>query len=261
LVTVANDRETVLITIADIAKKLEGSLYHGTEKALDPAKMDQEKERVIWNELVKTVGRLEAQAQGIDTSVAYLEKLKNFEESVLFDIFIAKAVVPGIKVAEDDAQKYYYNHLEDYASPLMLKMNSLAFTKQDSAQEALKKLQAGSDLKWVSSNVNDLADEDNKDVLALGDSLLSVNALPHDLQHQVAGAQQGDLFLFAGPNNLYYVLSVESAYPPEAKPYEDVRQDIGKIIYAQKINEALEEWVKKLKEVYETEVFIVQNNH
>jgi len=27
------------------------------------------------------------------------------------------------------------------------------------------------------------------------------------------------------------------------------------------INDALDEWVKKLKEVYETEVFIVQNDH
>jgi len=143
----------------------------------------------------------------------------------------------------------------------MLKMNSLAFTKQESAQEALKKLQAGSDFKWVSANVNDLADESNKDVLGLGGSLLSVNALPHDLQHQVTGAQQGDLFLFAGPNDLYYVLTVESAYPPQAKPYEEVRQEIGKIIYSQMINDALDEWVKKLKEVYETEVFIVQNDH
>jgi len=260
-VTVANDREMVLITIADIAKKLEGSLYHGTEKVLDPVKMDREKESVIWNSLVAVVGRLEAQAQGIDKTEAYLEKLTNFEDRVLFDTFIAKAVVPGIKVPEDDAKKYYYNHLEDYASPLMLKMNSLAFTKQESAQDALKKLQAGSDFKWVSANVNDLADESNKDVLGLGGSLLSVNALPHDLQHQVTGAQQGDLFLFAGPNDLYYVLTVESAYPPQAKPYEEVRQEIGKIIYSQMINDALDEWVKKLKEVYETEVFIVQNDH
>lgn len=261
LVTIANDQEKILITVADVAEKLGETLYHGAEKALDPVKMEREKESVLWNMLVAAAGRLEAQEQGIDRSADYLEQLNNFEDRVLFDTFIAKAVVPGIAVAEDDARRYYYNHLEDYASPLMLKMNSLAFTRQESAEDAFKKLQAGSDLKWVSANVNDLADKDNKDVLGLGGNLLSINALPDDLQHQVTGAQQGDLFLFAGPNNLHYVLTVESAYPPEAKPYEDVRQDIGKILYAQKINEALDEWVKKLKEVYETEIFIVQNKH
>jgi len=177
----------------------------------------------------------------------------------LFDTFIAKAVVPGIKVPEEDARAYYYNHLEEYASPLMLKMKSLPFSDAEAAREAFRKLQAGSDFKWVSSNTTGLADAENKDILSLGGNLLSVNALPHDLQHVVTGARQGDMFFYADPGKLYYTLVVETAFPPKAKPYEEVRQDVGKIIYGQKINEALEEWVGKLKEVYETKVFIVED--
>ena len=80
-------------------------------------------------------------------------------------------------------------------------------------------------------------------------------AVAHDL---VEEARQGDLFLYSGPGNLYYVLMVEAAFEPKAKLYEDVRQEVGQIIYAQKINEALKEWIRKLKEVYETEIFIVE---
>ncbi len=259
MITMKSGAETVVFTVAEIAKQLESTLFHGADKVIDPVKLENSKESIIYNKIVAVTGRMEAQAQGIDKSAEYLEKLLGFEDQVLFDIFIAKAVVPGIKVPEEDAKAYYYSHLEEYASPLMLKMKSLPFSDAEAAQEALKKLQAGSDFKWVSSNTTGLADAENKDILGLGGTLLSVNALPHDLQHKVTGARQGDTFYYAGPNDLSYVLLVEAAFPPKAKPYEEVRQDVGQIIYGQKINEALEEWVEKLKEVYETKVFIVEN--
>jgi len=177
---------------------------------------------------------------------------------VLFDTFMGKAVIPGIKVPEEEAKEYYFRNLEEYATPLMLKMKSLPFTDEVAAREALNKLQSGSDFKWVSSNSSGLADSENKDILTLGGILLAETALPVDLQKKVQGANQGDVFYYAGPANLYYVLVVDTAFPPKAKPYEEVRQDIGKIIYAQKIKEALDEWMIKLKEVYETKVFIVE---
>lgn len=258
VVTLSNGQETIEITVAELAKKLESSMYHGMDRTIDPEQLNNQKELAIWNKLIAVVGRMEAQAQGIDKSAAYLEKVQEFEDRVLFDTFMAKAVVPSVTVPEDDIKRYYYNHLEDYSSPLMLKMKSLVFTDRENAQDALKKLQAGSDFKWVSANMTGLADADDKDILSLGGSLLSVNALPHELQHTVTGAKQGDLFFYADPGNLYYTLLVDSAFPPKAKTYQEVRQEVGKIIYAQKINEALADWVAKLKEVYETEIFIVQ---
>lgn len=259
LVTISNGRETVKITVAEIAKKLESSMYHGMDRVIDAKTLDSQKETTIWNQVVAVCGRMEAQAQGIDKSEVYLKKLQNFEDRVLFDTFMAKAVVPGIKVPEEDVKKYYFNHLEDYASPLMLKMKSLVFTDEPAAEEALKKLQAGSDFKWVSANTTGLADTDNKDILNLGDRLLAATALPADLQKEVADARPGDIFFYAGPGKLYYTLVVESAFPPKAKTYEEVRQEVGKIIYAQKINEALADWVSKLKEAYETKVYLVQD--
>ena len=76
----------------------------------------------------------------------------------------------------------------------------------------------------------------------------------------VARTKPGDVLFYAGPDKLYYTLVVETVFPPKAKPYEEARQDIGKIVYGQVIEEAFEEWVAKLKEAYETEVFIVEDS-
>jgi hypothetical protein len=261
LVTISNGEETVLIKTSDVVGAIKAEMYHGIDGTINASQMNKQKVVFIKNRLNAVTGRMEAEQQQIHLSAAYLEKVEAFQEKVLFDTFIAKAVLPGLVVQEEDARRYYYNHLEDYASPLMLKMKSLAFTNKESAQDALIKLQAGSDFKWVSANMTGLADAEDARALNLGGSLLSVTALPHDLQHQVAGARQGDMFFYAGPDNLYYTMVVESAFPPQAKTYEEVRQEIGKIVYGQVVNKALEEWVVKLKEVYETEIFLVQNDH
>lgn len=259
LATISDGKETIFIQVNTIADKVKSTMYHGLDRTIDGASLYNEKELAIWNALVAATGRLEAQAQGIDKTPAYVDKVASFEERVLFDTFMAKAVIPEVTVPEDDTKAYYYNHLEDYSSPLMLKMKSLVYTKEAAAQDAFKKLKAGSDFKWVSANSIDLADPDNKDLLNLGGSLLAASALPEKLRKQVGTAKTGDVFLYDGPDNLFYTLVVEQAFESKAKTYQEVRQEVGKIVYGQKINEALEAWVDKLKEVYETEVFIVQD--
>lgn len=257
--TVSNGQETVPVTVAEIAKKLESTMYHGMDRVIDAKKLDDQKLSVITNRLVAITGKMEAQSRGIDKSAAFQEKVADFKERLLFDTFMAKAVVPGITLREEDVRKYYDEHLEDFSSPLMLKMKSLVFTNQESARDALKKLQAGSDFKWVSANATNLADADHKEILTLGDKLLSITALPEDLHEQIEEGRQGDLFLYSGPGGLYYTLLIDSAYPPVAKPYEEARQEIGRLLYARKINEALAEWVSKLKKSYQTENYLVQN--
>ena len=259
LAKVVNGKETVLVTVAEIAKELESSMYHGMDRIIDAKQMDNQKETLITSKLIAITGRMEAQNQGIDTSEAFLGKLEDFEDRLLFDTFMSKAVVPGITVREEAVRAYYDENLENFSSPLMLKMKSLVFTNQASARDALKKLQAGSDFKWVSANSTHLAAADNKDILGLGDTLLSITALPEALHRQVEEARQGDHFLYEGPADLFYLLQVDNAYPPVAKPYDEVRQEIGRILYARAINEALADWVGKLKEAYETKNYLVQD--
>jgi len=258
LATITMDNETVKVTVGEIADALKTTMYHGLDRVIDANQLDSQKDVMISNKFIAITGKLEAQAQGIDKSENFRRKMEDFEDQLLFNTFMTKAVVPGITIKEEAVKKYYDEHLGDFSSPLMLKMQSLAFTDADSAQDAYKKLQAGSDFKWVAANSTGLAAADNKDVLGFNDQLLSVTALPEGLHHEVENARQGDLFLYHGDAGLTYVLQVTNAYPPVAKDYTEVRQEIGRILYADKINDALADWVAKLKEAYETKNFLVE---
>ncbi|WP_020675673.1 peptidylprolyl isomerase [Geopsychrobacter electrodiphilus] len=258
LATITDGKEKVTITVAEVAKELEASMFHGTNITLDAKKMDNQKDDLIYNKEVAVAGRMEAQRQGIDKQKNYIAAVEENKERLLFEAFVNKAVVPGLTVRDEDARKYYFNNLETYASPMMLKMKSLIFNDKARAEDALRKLKAGSDFKWVSSNATGLADTTDKNILTFDGNLLAATALPEDLQKLVGQAKQGDYYLYAGPDQLFYTLQVESVYPSVAKPYEEVRQEVGRILYGQKINDALADWVTKLKAAYETESFLVQ---
>lgn len=261
LVTLSDGNKSVAITVAEVAEELKGGMYHGIDKKISPEQMNSEKRDILTNRMYAISGRMEAESLAIHKSASYLEKVDKYREEVLFDTFLAKAVLPGLTVSEEDVRRYYYSHLDDYSTPLMIKMKSLVFTDLQNAQEAQKKLRAGSDFKWVSANMTGMAKENNKEILGLDGRLLTVTALPEDLHELVEVSKQGDVIVYAGPDNLYYTLVMETIHPPKAKMYQEVRQEAGKVVYGQKINAALEEWIVKLKEVYETEIFIVQNSH
>lgn len=260
LVTLTDGKEVVTITVAEVIGDLQSAMYHGSERKIDPNQLNNQKIAFIKDRLTSITGELEAKELKILTSPAYLDAVASFKERLLFDTFMAKAVVPGLMVTEEATREYYYNHLEDYSSPMMLTMKSLVFTDQQNAQDAVTKLQAGTDFKWVSANMTGLAAADHEGILDFGGKLLTETALPEALRKQVVTAKPDDVLLYPGADGLYYTMVIETVFPPKAKLYEEVRQEIGKIVYAQVIEEAFEEWVTKLKEAYETEIYIVEDS-
>jgi parvulin-like peptidyl-prolyl isomerase len=260
LATIKNNGGTAVITVAEIVKDLEATFYHGTEQPIAPKETNTKKDAIIQDKLLKIIGPIEAKKTGIDTSKEYLSAVKKFREKLLFDVFMNRVVLPSVKVSQEEARKYYNENIGAYSTPLMLKMKSLAFIDEKRAQDALKKLKAGSDFKWVSSNVTGLAADDDKRMLNFGGSLLAITSLPDDLQKMVANARSGDMFLYKDPDNLFYVLVVETAFPPQAKSYEEAQNDAAKVVYGRKIKDALDDYERRLKEVYETEIFLVNEN-
>ena len=89
----------------------------------------------------------------------------------------------------------------------------------------------------------------------------SLSSLPQNLQQRAAEAKHGDTLVYSEPNNFYYVLYFEDVFSPEPKPYEQVRKELLNIIYRERVKKSLDEWVEKLKEAYETKIFLVAKNH
>jgi len=255
LATVTGE-EPIAITVGDLARALQAKLYHGPEKAAAFGRLNERKVDALENLVFKLAAKREAIEQGIDQTEAFAAAVDEKKRSLLFGAFIRKVVAPEVTLSEEEVRSYYDAHLSDYATPGMVRLRSLAFTEERSAEEAATKLKKGTDFAWVSSNVQGQADKNATDLLEVDNRLLTTNSLPEGLRNMVTDARGGDVLRYDSPEGYNYVLLVSQMIPAASQPYERVRGEISKIVFNDKLKAAMDGWVEKLKAHYDTRIFV-----
>lgn len=242
------------ITVARFSKSLEDTFYHGMEIARDSKKLNKKKRTVLESVLQKRVLQKEARAQGIDKSRVYKDRIREYESSLIFGAFIQKVVTPEINVGGDDLKKHYQENSREFMTPEMMRIKSLVFEKKGDAVEAVEKLAKGTDFNWLSSHADGQVDKNTKGLLKLEGELLILTSLPEDLQKIVAGAKPGDFRLYSRPEG-HYALYVYHVVAPQLRPFEDVRDDIAKEVFNEKVKNAIAAWSARLKEYYPVTIY------
>lgn len=247
------------ITVGEFAEYMKQQLYHGVERAVESKRLNKRKDQVLEEMLEKRVLRKEAVRLGIDKTEGYKNKVKEYENSLIFGAFVQKAVVPDVKLNEEELKAYYDQHMKEYSYPEMMKIKSLAFSKREDAEKAIVTLRQGTDFQWLGANAEGQVDKNTKGVLNFEGNLLTTKNLPENVQKAVSGAKSGDFKFLANPENYFYVLSIQEVIPPRPQPYPEVREQIAKKIYNEKIIKAVEDYADKLRAVSEVKIYLKEN--
>lgn len=255
-VTVDTGEQTHTLRVNELIDKLEKMYFHGTDIVLNAKEADDRLGKIVQDWVFRLGGTAEAKKLGIDQSLKYTLKVEEFERRTLFDHFMRKIVVPEVKLTEEEIQQYYDEHKEEYSTPAMLRLESLAFENRDDALAAFDKLQKGSDFKWVSANTEGLVPSGDEDRLNFESGILSLTSLPKDFQESAEGLETGESILFSDPGGYHYVVYFQKVFPPEPKPYEQVREEILEKLYQERVKETLMNYVDQLKEHYPTEIYL-----
>jgi hypothetical protein len=257
LATVRGD-ESFTVTVADLARALEKKFFHGVDRALDRRDELNEKKRALLKDILfKKIARMEAVEQGLDRTTDYTDAVEEYTNAIIFEQFIKKVIAPDVSISEEEVRRYYEQHIGDFSTPTMFRMNGLTFSALPDAEKALDKLRKGADFAWVSANTAGQVDKDTPGVLVFDNALLSSTALPEGLSELTERARQGDSLLYSGPDNYHYVITIAKVFPPEPQDYEKARAEIGRIIAEEKAEELIEDWVEKLQDAYDTRIFAV----
>ncbi len=243
------------ITVEELSKALKKKFYHGVTRAVERKKINKKKIEVLESMLEKRVLLKEALAQGIDKTESYKNRVKEYENSVIFGTFIKKAVEPEIKVKTKELKTYYKENSEKYMSPTMMRIKSLVFDKRNDAAEALDKLTKGTDFNWLSSHADGQVDKTKKGLLKFEGTVLILSSLPEGVQKAVSGANPGDFRLYESPEGYFYVLYIYHVVAPRLRPYEDVKSKIAENIYKDKLKKEVGVWAAKLKEYYSVTIY------
>jgi hypothetical protein len=251
-----NTDEPIRVTVADVAAKIEERRFHGVEKAAEMGKLNREKRRLLRDMLFREAARLEAAELGLDRDPEYLDTREEFVELLLFDVFIKKVVAPDVKLSEEEVRAYYEEHLDDVSSPTMFRIDGLAFYELRDAEVALRKLRKKADFKWVSANSRGLVDKEAAEAKLFDSAVLSLNSLPEELQRAAQGARKGDALLYSSPEGVHYVLFMDDVFPATAQTYKTARGSMAKLLFEDKLKALIADWSEKLREGYETRIFV-----
>jgi len=245
------------ITVGELTDSLRQQLYHGVERAIESKKLNERKIPILDEMLYKRVFRKEALRLGIDKTEVYKNRVKEYENSVIFGAFIQKAVVPDIKLNEEELRTYYSDHIKEYTFPEMMKINSLVFAKREFAEKALERLRKGTDFQWLAENAEGQIDKSNsKDLLNFEGKLLTTKNLPEGVRKSILGAKPGNFRLYESPEGYFYVLAIQDVVPAKPQSFEETRKKIAKIIFDDKLKKSVEEWAEKLRAVSDVKIYL-----
>ncbi len=245
------------ITVGEMTEQVRQQLYHGVNRAIESKRVNPMKVPTLEEMVYKRVFRKEALRLGIDKTEEYKTKVRNYERSVVFGAFVEKAIVPDLKVSEEDIRRYYNEHIREFTYPEMIKINSLAFGKRTDAEDAIERLRKGMDFQWlVMHTEGQLDDKDTSGLVHFGGDLLATKSLPEGVQKAVSGTRPGDLRLYASPEGYFYVLSIKEVMPSKPQPYEDARETVSRTVYGVKLQKAVEDWADKLRAVSDVKVYL-----
>ncbi len=247
------------ITVAELTNAVNNEYYHGVESAIKKKKLNDKKREFLYDKLLlKRLYRKEALKIGLDKSPVFKGMVKEYENTVLFDTFIKRVIVPDIRPGEEELKAYYDKNINKYSSPEMMRISGIAFGKADAAIDALERLKKGTEFKWLLANAEGQMDKSAEGLLEFGGSVLTTNGLPQDVQKVISGAQAGDSRLYTSPEKYYYVLYIHEVFPSQPLPFEELREGISKEIFTDKLNKTIDDWAVKLRGVYEVKVYLTE---
>ena len=244
------------ITVGELATEVSMKFFHGMADPIREKRVNKQKIDTFERMLGSRLFAIEARARKLDQSPEYRRQIAEFERAQAFDVFIQKVVVPDVKVSENEARALYEKRKASFSTPQMYRFEGLAFADGKAAQAAMEKLQAGTDLEFLRANGLGQVPPDKLQV-PLDGALISVSGMPPSLARALTGARPGDYRLYATDDGAqHYVVRIRESVAPAVRPYEDVREQLGRELEGEKIVAAVRDYAGKLRKVQKVEILI-----
>jgi PPIC-type PPIASE domain len=244
------------ITVAVLTREVEIACFHGIDAAIKEKTANSKKQDSYERLLYRRLLNAEAARRKIDQTEVFTRQVAEHKNGLVFGSFVERAVLPGLKVTEEEGRRYYDAHLDEFASAPFYTLQSLSFSNQKSAQSAFDKLKGGTDFKWLKQNAQDQLPEEKR-AFDFDGSTLSEGGLTPELAKLLKGSKPGEVRLYSTTEG-QYIVRVQKMTAPQQEPYLAVREVLGKKLSREKANHALQEWITKLRKAHQVQIFLTQ---
>jgi parvulin-like peptidyl-prolyl isomerase len=243
------------ITVADLSAELTSDLFHGVDRAVREKQLNNKKQERLDVVVAKRLYAKVARQDRIEESEQFRRIVAEYENGVLFGLFVERVILPDVQVMESEIKAYYEAHADEFSTPRFYRLDGLTFAKDKDAQKALESLRKGSDFAWVRANAEHQLPEEKRSVQLTG-GVFSEPGLPPDLAKALSGAKAGEFRLYSPAAAEVHVVRVVEETPPQREPYVETREPIAKKVYNEKVNAALKDYAAKLRAAGDVKVYV-----
>lgn len=209
--------------------------------------------KVSSSEIEEQIEAIKSQFPSEEDFRRYLDyqglNLATLREAIKRELMIQKledSVAGEITIPEEDIQKYYEENKSLFTTPPQYHLRQMTFSSQEEAEAVLKRLYLGEDF-------TQLAKDNSKDSYASqGGELgwISESNLPSEVKEALSSLKDKPLAITpvikVGEN--YYIYQIIEFKPQEEKKYEEVKENIEKLLKEEQKRVKIEHLVAELRE-------------
>jgi peptidyl-prolyl cis-trans isomerase SurA len=179
----------------------------------------------------------------------------NIRSQILTQRVISAEVGSHITIGDDDIQKFYKEHKTEFVRPEQVALRAIEVNTEgkkpeevpklkEKAETALKRVKDGEDFGEIAKRFSDGAT--GKEGGFLG--TYKRGELSKELEDRVFKMKRNDLTDIIETKQGFLILQVLEHYDEGEQPLEKVRNDITDHLYSQRMEPALREYLKTLRE-------------
>ncbi|MEK7829106.1 MAG: peptidylprolyl isomerase [Deltaproteobacteria bacterium] len=191
-----------------------------------------------------------AMNMGYENDEQIKAKIKKYKEPQLIEQFKRKAILPAVKLDENDILDYYKANQERYKGSDKVNLRMIRLKDEDEAKTILDDLKKGGDFSYLAREKSlDPSREKGGDI-----GWVETNQLSGDINKAIQGAKEGDILGPFSSEAGYAIMEFRGLERGAYIPFDRVRSEIDTIIGRERFNGALNGYIKQLRETVAIEI-------
>ncbi|MFH0925672.1 MAG: peptidyl-prolyl cis-trans isomerase, partial [bacterium] len=168
-------------------------------------------------------------------------KLEDKKNRLLYDLFMKNIITADIKVVEDELKDYYQNNLEEFLTPIKIKLESISLATMEEATEGRDELDQGADFSAVEGSKSKL-------------DWIELDSLDLSVKKVVSSLNVGGISQIVKTNRGCTIYRVIDKKDAEQMKFEKVKEIVRQKFIFKKGKEIYNNYIDKLRVVSDIKV-------
>ncbi len=205
---------------------------------------------VTDEEVKQAIQQMKQRGEAVDET--NLSDVKNIREQLMLLSVLDREVRSGVMVAESDMKRYFQEHRDRFAlseeytlSQILIRPRSPDDTAdaKEKVREVMARLKQGESFEDLALRFSDGPNASHGGHLGL----VRQGELLPGIEQAIAHLMPGGISDVIETSDGFHIVKLEDKRPKQFRPYEEVRDEIQRLVFQQKNEDVFQAWLAELK--------------